>query len=63
MVFIGGTILGLIALAPIILSFLSNVQINFGGTSLIIVVGVSLETVKQIESQLVMRHYKGFLST
>ncbi len=63
LVFIGGTILGLIALAPIILSFIADVRINFGGTSLIIVVGVALETMKQIESQLVMRHYKGFLNS
>jgi len=63
MVFIGGSILALIAISPIILSFLTSVQINFGGTSLIIVVGVSLETIKQIEAQLVMRHYKGFLNT
>lgn len=63
MVFIGGSILGLIALAPIIVSFVTGVQINFGGTSLIIVVGVVLETIKQIESQLVMRHYKGFLNS
>jgi len=63
MVFIGGSILGLIALAPIIISFVTGVQINFGGTSLIIVVGVVLETVKQIEAQLVMRHYKGFLNS
>ncbi len=63
MVFIGGTILGLIALTPILLSFIIDVQINFGGTSLIIVVGVIIETMKQIESQLVMRHYKGFLNS
>jgi preprotein translocase subunit SecY len=36
-------------------------DINFGGTAIIIVVGVALETVKQIESQMLMRHYKGFL--
>jgi len=63
MVFIGGSILGLIAVAPILISFITSVQINFGGTSLIIVVGVALETVKQIEAQLVMRHYKGFLNS
>lgn len=62
-VFIGGTILAAIALAPILLSFVADIQINFGGTSLIIVVGVALETVKQIEAQLVMRHYKGFLNS
>jgi len=62
-VLIGGTFLGIIALAPIILSWVSNIKIGFGGTSLIIVVGVCLETIKQIESQLVMRHYKGFLNS
>jgi len=36
-------------------------SLSFGGTSLIIVAGVAIETVKQIQSQLVMRHYKGFL--
>ena len=38
-----------------------NLNIAFGGTSILIVVGVALETVQQLESQLVMRHYKGFL--
>jgi preprotein translocase subunit SecY len=36
-------------------------NVNFGGTAIIIVVGVALETVKQLESQMLMRHYKGFL--
>jgi preprotein translocase subunit SecY len=36
-------------------------QIPFGGTSILIAVGVALETMKQIESQLLMRHYEGFL--
>ena len=36
-------------------------NIAFGGTSILIVVGVALETVQQLESQLAMRHYKGFL--
>jgi preprotein translocase subunit SecY len=62
-VLIGAVILGLIACSPILLSKAINVQISFGGTSLIIVVGVCLETIKQIESQLVMRHYKGFLNS
>lgn len=61
LVFIGAVMLGLIALAPIGLSAAINIPLNFGGTSLIIVGGVALETVKQIQSQLVMRHYKGFL--
>ncbi len=63
MVFIGGSILGLLALAPILASFITGVRINFGGTSLIIVVGVTIDTFKQIESQLVVRHYKGFLNS
>ena len=38
-----------------------NVQFFFGGTSLLIVVGVAMDTVQQIESQLIMRHYDGFM--
>ena len=38
-----------------------GMSITMGGTSLIILVGVALETVRQLESQMVMRHYKGFL--
>lgn len=59
--FVGAISLALIASLPIILSHLFKLNINFGGTALIIVVGVALETVKQIEAQMVMRHYKGFL--
>lgn len=62
-VLIGSSLLGVVALAPIVMSSVSDVQIAFGGTSLIIVVGVCIETMKQIESQLVMRHYKGFLNS
>lgn len=60
------TIAGAIALAVIatiptlVLSF-TNLNIYFGGTSLLIVTGVALETMKQIEAQMLMRHYKGFL--
>jgi preprotein translocase subunit SecY len=61
LVFIGAVMLGLIALAPVGLAAAIKIPLNFGGTSLIIVAGVALETVKQIQSQLVMRHYKGFL--
>lgn len=61
LVLIGAIMLGLIAMAPIIMSSLINFQFGFGGTSLIIVAGVAIETVKQLQSQLVMRHYKGFL--
>ena len=59
--FVGAMSLALIASMPIILSHVFKLNINFGGTAIIIVVGVALETVKQIESQMLMRHYKGFL--
>jgi preprotein translocase subunit SecY len=61
LVLIGAIMLGLIALAPIGLGAATGMTLSFGGTSLIIVAGVAIETVKQIQSQLVMRHYKGFL--
>lgn len=56
----GGLFLAVIAILPMLLSF-TGLNISFGGTSILIVVGVALETVQQLESQLVMRHYKGFL--
>ena len=56
----GGLFLALIAILPMLLRF-TNLDISFGGTSILIVVGVALEIVRQLESQLVMRHYKGFL--
>ena len=59
----GGLFLALIAIIPMFMRFLpsSLSSFAFGGTSILIVVGVALETVQQLESQLVMRHYKGFL--
>ena len=57
---IGALIIALIAVLPSLLTFI-NPAFSFGGTSVLIVVGVALETVKQIESQMLMRHYKGFL--
>ena len=57
----GAVFLGLIAVLPIFMSQIAGLNISIGGTSLLIVVGVALETVKQMESQMVMRHYKGFL--
>jgi preprotein translocase subunit SecY len=59
----GAAYLGLISLIPLIALILVNANQNFpfGGTSILIVVGVGLETVKQIESQLQQRHYEGFL--
>ncbi|HLR20673.1 MAG TPA: preprotein translocase subunit SecY [Tissierellaceae bacterium] len=60
--FVGGLSLAILASLPIILSKIFGMNVNFGGTAIIIVVGVALETVKQIESQMLMRHYKGFLN-
>ncbi|MDR7857647.1 preprotein translocase subunit SecY [Tissierella sp.] len=60
--FVGGLALAILASLPIILSKIFNMDVNFGGTAVIIVVGVALETVKQIEAQMLMRHYKGFLN-
>ncbi len=61
----GAIYLGIIAIVPILISKFSSVAANsgisLGGTSIIIVVGVALETVKALESQMLMRHYKGFL--
>ena len=58
----GGFFLAVIAVIPIIVgAFMGGVNIQFGGTSLLIVVGVALETVKQLESELTMRNYAGFL--
>ena len=58
--FFGGIYLAIIAILPMMLRF-TSLNITFGGTAVLIVVGVALETIQQLESQLVMRHYKGFL--
>jgi preprotein translocase subunit SecY len=59
----GSIYLAIVALIPSILFIAINVTSNlpFGGTTLLIIVGVGLDTVKQIESQLQQRHYEGFL--
>lgn len=57
----GGFFLAAVAIFPSILGVIFQINIWFGGTALLIVVGVALDTVKQIESQMLMRHYKGFL--
>ena len=58
----GGLFLALIAILPMFMRFLpEGLNVAFGGTSILIVVGVALETVQQLESQMVMKHYKGFL--
>ena len=61
-IFIGALGLSIVAIIPIFFSGWFNAQVSFGGTSIIIVVGVILETIKQIESQMLVRHYKGFLN-
>ena len=57
---VGGLFLAAIAIIPMLTRF-TGLNIAFGGTSILIIVGVALETVQQLESQLVTRHYKGFL--
>jgi preprotein translocase subunit SecY len=59
--FIGAIFLGIIAIFPILIAGLSGINIALGGTTLLIVVGVALDTSRQLESQMMMRHYKGFL--
>ena len=62
-IFIGAVGLCIVALIPIVISGVFNIsRISFAGTSLLIVVGVILETLAQIKSQLIVRNYKGFLS-
>lgn len=61
-VFIGAVGLIIVAIIPIIFNGLFGASVSFGGTSLIIIVGVILETMKQIESQMLVRNYKGFLN-
>jgi len=59
---IGALFLAFIALLPIVYSGATGMRgLSMGGTSVIILVGVALDTVKQMESQMMMRHYKGFL--
>ena len=58
----GAIYLGIVAICPLIIGkFVSSSSLAIGGTSVIIVVGVALETVKALESQMLMRQYKGFL--
>ena len=60
-VFIGAIGLAFIAFVPIFFNGVFNADVSFGGTSIIIIVGVIIETLKQIESQMRVRYYKGFL--
>lgn len=59
--FVGALFLGAVATLPTIVTQLTPLDISFGGTSLLIVVGVALDTMKQLEQQMVMRNYQGFL--
>ena len=58
---VGAVFLAAIVALPYILTGVIGMEIGIGGTALLIVVGVALETMKQIESQMLMRHYKGFM--
>lgn len=63
LVFMGAVGLTIVALIPVVVSGVFNIgQISFGGTSIIIIVGVIMETLKQIESKMLVRYYKGFLN-
>ncbi|CQR48503.1 Protein translocase subunit SecY [Paraliobacillus sp. PM-2] len=61
--FVGSIFLAAVAVLPLVLGSMANLPqaVQIGGTSLLIVVGVALQTMKQLESQLVKRHYKGFI--
>lgn len=58
---IGALFLAFIAILPIGLGAITKINVSLGGTTVIIVVGVALDTVRQLESEMMMRHYKGFL--
>ncbi|MBC2576402.1 preprotein translocase subunit SecY [Peptostreptococcus canis] len=58
---VGAAFLGIMALIPALITHYMKVPVNFGGTSLLIVVGVALELKRQLESNLVMKNYQGFL--
>ncbi|MCL2485986.1 MAG: preprotein translocase subunit SecY [Oscillospiraceae bacterium] len=58
---IGALLLSVVAILPNLLSAIFKVNLGMGGTSIIILVGVALDTVQALESQMLMRHYKGFL--
>ena len=59
--FVGAIFLAAVAILPTIVSQLGGLNFHFGGTSLLIAVGVGLDTMKQLENQMVMRNYQGFL--
>ena len=57
----GALFLSVIAILPIVIGSVGGINISLGGTSVLIMVGVALDTVRNLESQMMMRHYKGFL--
>ncbi|MDO5415540.1 MAG: preprotein translocase subunit SecY [Bacillota bacterium] len=59
--FVGAIFLAAVAILPTLVSELGGLNFHFGGTSLLIAVGVALDTMKQLEQQMVMRNYQGFL--
>jgi preprotein translocase subunit SecY len=59
--FVGAVFLAFVAILPTLISHNTALNMSFGGTSLLIVVGVAIDTMKQLESQMVMRNYQGFL--
>lgn len=59
--FIGACFYVFIAMVPVLFEWIFKIKVGFGGTTLLIVTGVALEIVKQLDSQLLMRNYKGFL--
>lgn len=58
---VGAIFLAVIATLPTIISQYTGLNVHFGGTSLLIAVGVALDTMRQLENQMVMRNYQGFL--
>lgn len=58
---VGALMLAAIAILPILITAVTGINVALGGTSVIILVGVALDTVRSLESQMMMRHYKGFL--
>ena len=61
-ILIGAVGLSIVSMLPIVLNGLFKANVSFGGTSIIIIVGVVIETLQQVESQMLVRNYKGFLS-
>ncbi len=62
LIFLGAVGLLIVVTIPIVFNGVFGASVSFGGTSIIIIVGVILETLKQMESQMLVRNYRGFLS-